>query len=69
MANEITKRWIDAGKAIGVDPEAEILCPICQKTFLQVTDVRNEKNRSELERHMTCKECGAYNALRMVRPE
>jgi hypothetical protein len=69
MNKEIAGRWIDAGKAIAVDPNAKILCPVCQKIFLQVTDVRNEKNRSELERHMVCKECGAYNALRMIRPE
>jgi Fe-S cluster assembly scaffold protein SufB len=63
MGNEIINRWIEAGKIIATDPGAKVLCPVCQKVFLQVTDVRNEKNLSELERHMICEECGAYNSL------
>lgn len=69
MSNEITNRWIEAGKNIAIDPNAKVLCPVCQKVFLQVTDVRNSTNTSEVERHMVCNECGAYNALRLYRPE
>lgn len=69
MENKIKGRWIEAGKIIAVNSESKVLCPVCQKSFLQVIDVRNEKNSSELERHMICKECGAYNALRLFRPE
>jgi len=63
MMSQITSRWIEAGKAIATDPDAKVLCPVCQKTFLEVMDVRNEKKPSELERHMICKECGASNSL------
>ena len=63
MGNEITNRWIEAGKVIATNPDAKVLCPACQKEFLQVIDVRDEKNIFVLERHMICKECGAYNSL------
>ena len=67
MGNEITNKWIEAGIAIAIDSDANVLCPVCQKAFLQIIDVRDEKKFFELERHMICKECGAYNAL--LRPE
>lgn len=69
MRNEIAKNWIEAGKLATGNPESKVLCPVCENSFLQITDVRNEKNFSEIERHMFCNECRAYNALRLFRPE
>lgn len=69
MEDGIKNRWIEAGKLVAVNPESKVICPVCEKAFLQMTDVRNEKYFSELERHMVCNECGAYNALRLFRPE
>jgi hypothetical protein len=68
MTNEVMNRWIEAGKIIATNPEAKILCPVCQESFLQIIDVRNENNSSELERHMMCNNCNAYNAIRLLRP-
>ncbi len=65
MNNEIAKRWIEAAKLLGVDSTANTLCPVCQQGFLKVQDVKNEANPLEIERHMSCDICGAYNALRM----
>lgn len=69
MTSDITKRWIEAGKILAQDASAvNVLCPVCQAVALEVTDVRNELNPVELERHMVCKACGAQNSLRLVRP-
>lgn len=65
MNSEIVKRWIEAAKILGVDPNKKVLCPVCQQNFLKVLDVKNEVNPLEIERHMSCEACGAYNALRM----
>ena len=68
MSLEVTKRWIEAGKILAKDANAKVPCPVCQAETLDVTDVRNEENPAELERHMLCKACGATNSLRLVRP-
>lgn len=67
MDNELIRRWIEAGKCIAIDPEAKVLCPVCQIGYLRVTDVTNDHNPSEFERHMKCDHCGAYNALLLSR--
>ena len=67
MNSEITKRWIEAGKNIAVNPNAKVLCPVCQKAYLEVKDIKNANNPSEIERHMICPECGAHNALKLTR--
>ncbi|OCG21202.1 hypothetical protein A9G11_08340 [Gilliamella sp. wkB108] len=66
MDSEIVKRWIEAGKILGVNPTANILCPVCQQSFLKVQDVEIETDPLQIERHMSCDICGAYNALRMT---
>lgn len=65
MNSEIVKRWVEAAKILGADSTAKTLCPVCQKGFLNVLDVKNKANPLEFERHMSCDMCGAYNALRM----
>ena len=67
MNSEVTKRWIEAGKVLAQDANAKVLCPVCQAETLKITDVRNESNPIELERHMSCTACGASNSLRLVR--
>jgi hypothetical protein len=66
MGAEAIKRWIEAGKVLAQDASAQVPCPVCQSAILQVTDVVNESNSSELERHMKCTSCGAYNSLRLT---
>lgn len=65
MNSKIAKRWIETAKILGVDSTANVLCPICQQGFLKVQDVENNTNPLEIEKHMYCDICGAYNALRM----
>lgn len=67
MNNEITKRWIEAGKNIAINPNTKVLCPVCQKAYLEVKDIKNINNLSEIERLMTCPECGASNALKLTK--
>lgn len=68
MTSEAAMRWIEAGKVLAQDASAKVLCPVCQAVVLEITDVRNESNPIELERHMICKACGARNSLRLARP-
>lgn len=67
MSSETVMKWIEAGKSIATDPTIKVLCPVCQKTYLQVMDISNENNPSEIERQMLCNKCGAFNALRLTR--
>lgn len=67
MSDEITKRWIEAGKIIADNAEKKVICPVCQDNFLKVWDVQNDDDDSLLERHMLCERCNAYNVLRLHR--
>lgn len=55
-------RWIEAGKTLAVDPSAQVMCPVCGKGYLVVTDVP-WKDGLHLDRHMQCPDCGARNVL------
>lgn len=57
-----SRRWIEAGKRLAVDPTAEVVCPVCQGANLMVTDVL-WKDGIHLDRHIQCPECGARNVL------
>jgi len=63
--NEESKRWIDAGKILGLDPTAHVLCPKCQTEVLSVTD--QPLDATHLERHLRCPKCNAYNSIRLAR--
>jgi predicted RNA-binding Zn-ribbon protein involved in translation (DUF1610 family) len=63
--NEITKRWIEAGKVLAADPLAKVPCPNCGEADLQVQDVANPANAVEFERYIRCPRCGGFNVLRM----
>jgi C4-type Zn-finger protein len=68
MSAEVVKRWIEAGKILAQDVTAQVPCPVCQSEMLQISDVVNEANPAEVERHMICRACRARNSLRLVRP-
>ncbi len=68
MSN-ITMKWIQAGKVLAQDSSKLVLCPQCEHTTLEVTDVINEVNPTEFERLMSCPICGAKNILRLKRPK
>ncbi|WP_140919020.1 hypothetical protein [Limnobaculum xujianqingii] len=65
MNTEVIERWIEAGKNIAINPSVNVLCPVCQKVFLQILDIKFDTETPQFERHMICNECGAYNALRL----
>ena len=65
--NELTKKWIEAGKKLAINPDDKVPCPNCGHKYLDVFDVRNENNLQELERYMSCDACGSSNILRLVR--
>ncbi|MCQ1528818.1 hypothetical protein [Lutispora saccharofermentans] len=67
MISSKTQKWIEAGKLIAENPDAKILCPECEQNNLEVKDIRNDNNVSELERIMYCSNCGARNILRLKR--
>jgi hypothetical protein len=61
---EITKAWIAAGKILGNDPKALVLCPVCETEYLVIQDVP-DINSNKFERIMSCPNCGARNILLM----
>jgi hypothetical protein len=68
MTQNITRLWIEAGKLLANDPACLVRCPVCDKEYLQVKDIRSAENPSIVEREIRCSSCGAYNYLRMARP-
>jgi len=68
MSTEVVKRWIEAGTILAHDAAARVPCPVCQSEMLQISDVANDANPTEIERHLICNACGARNSLRLVRP-
>lgn len=67
-SQEVHLKWVEAGKILALDPAKKVSCPQCDSSYLQVSDVRNENNRSQLERILTCPSCLATNILRLTRP-
>ena len=65
MKTTVSQRWINVAVTLSNDPTEQVLCPVFQKEYLDVFDVPFEEDENRLERHMHCKNCGAYNALLM----
>jgi predicted RNA-binding Zn-ribbon protein involved in translation (DUF1610 family) len=61
---KIVKAWIAAGIALGTDPKALVVCPVCENENIIVQDIP-DKNSSQFERIMSCPNCGARNILLM----
>jgi predicted RNA-binding Zn-ribbon protein involved in translation (DUF1610 family) len=61
----VTMAWITAGKVLGIDPAASVLCPVCGKANLVVQDIVDKKNSNKFERIMSCPNCGSRNILLM----
>lgn len=58
--NDITKKWIEAGKALISDPIVKVECPECGKATLAVQDIYDESNPVEIrERMIYCPLCKA----------
>lgn len=66
MVNE-TQRWIEAGKILAVNPDAQVMCPRFLDAYLEVQDVRFPDDPEKLERIMRCPTCGAMNILLLRR--
>lgn len=67
MITNESKRWIAAGKLLADNPNAQLRCPRCEFSTLEVENVINPDNPEELERILRCAKCGAKNALRLRR--
>ncbi len=63
MEPKSRRRWIEAGKILAEDPDASVMCPENLCAPLDVIDSPHPAGLAELERHMRCPKCGAYNAM------
>jgi transposase-like protein len=68
MNFEQREKWLEAARQLAVEPTKNINCPECGKSNLMVKDVRRKLGEEDVERHMHCPLCNAYNALRLKRP-
>jgi Zn finger protein HypA/HybF involved in hydrogenase expression len=68
MNRNITLLWIEAGKLLAQNPNASIICPVCERNSLNVKDSRSVENPAVIERELACPTCGSRNYLRLVRP-
>lgn len=59
--SETWKSWVEAGRALGLDPNAKVRCPNCAQADLVVQD--QLVGSGHWERHMRCPACGAYNSM------
>ncbi|XAV88531.1 MAG: hypothetical protein AAHH96_00070 [Candidatus Symbiodolus clandestinus] len=62
------KKWIDAGKALAINPNYLVPCPNCGKDNLKVHDIRSNDDPFVIERFMNCERCRASNSMRLIRP-
>jgi hypothetical protein len=62
---EVFKKWLEAVNVLRADPRASVACPRCGKGSLEVFDSGPEG--APIERHMRCRQCGAYKALLFAR--
>lgn len=79
VISDASKRWIQAGIALGNDPTALVPCPDCGKRNLIVEDIPLrwvmskdsgiEWDTPHIDRLMRCPECGFHNYLLMRTPD
>lgn len=62
------RAWIEAGKVLAKDADAQVLCPVCRSANLEVRDEVFAGDSSLRERHMKCPNCGATNSIRLKFP-
>lgn len=57
--------WIEAFRILDKTPSEKVLCPNCNKDFLNVTERESELDSSARERLLSCKNCGAQVEARI----
>ena len=61
-------KLIEAAIALGNDPEAQVLCPMCEHRFLNVEDhVWQKTPELRWDRHVFCHSCGTLTFLDRMR--
>lgn len=62
-------KWVNAAKKLVENPTEKILCPDCNKSFLNVNDVFLDDNQPEkgVERYLLCEICNKYEAILLKR--
>jgi hypothetical protein len=65
MSSGETKKWIEAARVLGVDPQARVRCPARDDGDLTILDVPYDADPSRFERYLTCPTCGARNIMLM----
>jgi len=63
MLSDNHKRWIEAAKVLGANPEAKVLCPKFGAAHLKVQDTKPFKGKKE--RMLSCANCGAREFMLM----
>jgi Zn finger protein HypA/HybF involved in hydrogenase expression len=61
VASESARKWIEAARRTLEDDQAEIACPECSASPMDIFTV--PIGNSKFERHLYCPRCGAYNAI------
>ncbi|MHA7627169.1 hypothetical protein [Corallococcus sp. M7] len=65
MISETSKAWIQAGKILAENPDAQVRCPEKADGFLSVQDVTAPTDPTRFERYLVCDVCGARNVMLM----
>ena len=63
-----TKKWIEAGRILQLDPSAKVKCPECAIGLLTVKDEPIPGSVDRIDRYLICNNCGEWNVIRMVVP-
>jgi transposase-like protein len=67
MNLELRQRWLDAAILLCKDVKAEVLCPKCQTSKLDVINVKDAKDSSVIACIFKCPSCGSFNEARIRR--
>ncbi|MFK8301722.1 hypothetical protein ACI75Y_02315 [Capnocytophaga stomatis] len=62
---ENRKKWVEAASKLSENPSEKVLCPDCEKAFLNVVDVFLENNEPQkgIERYILCENCKKNEAI------
>ncbi len=62
--NTISKKWIEAARALIQDKTAKVICPECMNGILIIKD-EEIKEWDKIDRYLICNNCGKWNVITM----
>ncbi len=63
--NDVTKKWIEAGRILSANKHTIVKCPVCNIGILVVKDEPIPNHDGWFDRYLICDNCANSNVLSM----